>query len=205
MKRLMKRRCAGTALALALTAIFVFPAFGALKTEYTGGPRNGGPGVEAAAEAAGTAAEPVLLSDHPAPWQIDSSVPDRIYQFEGKSYRIDRLWGDHKLTGFCPTPKYGRLTYSGKDARANHTCATSSELPIGTVIIVEGISGPDYSRYNGVYVVEDRGGPAVETGVAATDYVSVVDLFFDTEAEANDVTDAGWKTAHIWIAKEAGE
>ena len=190
--------------ALAIAAgllLFAVPAFASTKgSMYTGGPRNEGPGGSAVLREA-PAGEPEPSGSSGA-LEIDSSVRDRIYHFEGKNYQIDRLWGDHKLTGFNPTPKYGRLTYSGKDARAKHTCATSSELPIGTVIIVEGFSGPECSRYDGVYVVEDRGGPAVETGVAGTGYVSVVDIFFDTEAEANEVTDAGWKTAHIWIAKE---
>jgi len=60
----------------------------------------------------------------------------------------------------------------------------------------------DIHRYDGLYKCEDTGGPAVETGTPNTGNVPVVDIFFDTEAEARHVTDAGWITARVYILKE---
>ena len=115
---------------------------------------------------------------------------DGTYTYNGKVYAKSDSWGVHKLTGYGPDG--GTKTYSGKYASANHTVSAASDLPIGTVVIIEGVDGPGKSDYNGVYVVEDRGGAAVEGGI--------VDIFFDTEQKASAVTAAGWTTAEVWIA-----
>lgn len=118
-----------------------------------------------------------------------------VYTFEGKKYVCASSYGVHKLSGFNPTPKYGARTYSGKDAKAHHTVAAASDLPIGTVIILKGSSGPYPTEFDGVYVVEDRGGYHIEQE-------GWIDIFFDTEAEAEHVTAKGWNYAEVWIAEE---
>ncbi len=75
-----------------------------------------------------------------------------------------------------------------------HTAAAPSDIPLGTVIIVEGVSGPRASLYNGVYVVEDRGGAKLEAE-------RMIDIFFGSAAEADAVTAAGWNNADIYIAE----
>ncbi len=122
------------------------------------------------------------------------SVSDGVYTFEGKQYRKASSYGVHKLTGYsedeCGTAK----TYSGKTARVNHTVSAPSDLPIGTVIILEGESGPYPSLYNGMYVVEDRGGERLESQ-------GIIDIFCASTPDAYYVTDAGWNYAEVWIAE----
>ena len=118
-----------------------------------------------------------------------------VYSYEGKKYVASSSYGVHKLSGYCPTPQYGRGTYSGKEARAKHTVSVASDVPIGTVVILKGASGPYASEFDGVYVVEDRGGYYIEQE-------GWIDIFFDSQAEAEHVTAAGWNYAEVWIAKE---
>jgi len=127
------------------------------------------------------------------------------FEFEGKKYVIESDWGTHYLTGFHPNADGSRKTRSGVDAQAKHTVSSTS-ANLGKVILIRAESAmpncTDIHRYDGVYKCEDTGGAAVETGTANTGYVPVVDIFFDTVAEAAYVTDAGWITARIYILKE---
>ena len=116
------------------------------------------------------------------------------YLFEGTWYKKGADAGEHKLSGYCPSAKYGRATASGKTAAADRTIAFSSWLPLGTVVIIEGCDGPYPAEFNGVYVVEDRGDTHIEDE-------EWVDIFFDTHAEACHVTDAGWNYGHVWVAE----
>lgn len=115
-----------------------------------------------------------------------------VYVHDGIKYKKGEQWGDtHRLTGYSGE-KLGNKTASGMTARENHTVAASSELPFGTVLIVEGASGPYASDYNGVYVVEDRGGKKVEEGL--------LDFYFEKHKDAARVTDKGWNSARVYLA-----
>lgn len=126
----------------------------------------------------------------------DDSVSDdgTVYSFEGKKYRKSALYGTRRLTGYAEDEGGTAMTVSGRIAKAKHTAAVPSDIPLGSVIIVEGSNGPHASRYNGVYVVEDRGGAVLESE-------GLIDLFFDSVPEAEEVTAGGWNYAKIWIAE----
>lgn len=136
------------------------------------------------------------ISDVPAAASYTEEIVDgtAVYTFEGKKYKAGDLYGVRRLTGYSPMENGSAMTYSGKQARAKHTVAAASDLPIGTVIILKGTSGPYSSDYNGLYVVEDRGGAMIEQD-------KMIDIFFDTYAEAARTTDAGWNYAEVWIAE----
>ncbi len=125
---------------------------------------------------------------------VTGSGADAVYSFDGKKYTKTSLYGTRKLTGYSAEETGTAKTCSGKAAQALHTVAAPSDIPIGTVIIVEGKSGPYPSKYNGVYVVEDRGGSIIESQ-------GLIDIFFNSTAEAYAVTDAGWNYADVYIAK----
>ena len=125
---------------------------------------------------------------------VSGSGDDTVYSFEGKQYKKESLYGSRTLTGYAAEESGSDMTYSGKRAKAHHTVATSSDIPLGTVIIIEGISGPNASMYNGVYVVEDRGGAALESK-------GLIDIFCSSYDEAYAVTASGWNKANIYIAK----
>ena len=125
---------------------------------------------------------------------VTGSGADAVYSFEGKKYKKGTLYGTQKLTGYSADETGTAATYSGKTARVCHTVAAPSNIPIGTVIIVEGKSGPYASRYNGVYVVEDRGGYTLESQ-------GLIDIFCASQAESSAVTAAGWNFADIYIAE----
>ena len=153
---------------------------------------------DAPAEVAAGTEETVGAAVEEAPkpaYQVFDEDGRTVYSYEGKKYVAASSYGIHKLSGYCPTPEYGRGTFSGKEARACHTVAAASDLPIGTIVILKGTSGPYPSDYNGVYCVEDRGGYYIEQE-------GWIDIFFDTDREAAHVTDAGWNYAEVWVAKE---
>lgn len=125
---------------------------------------------------------------------VTGSGADAVYTFEGKKYKKTSLYGTQRLTGYSAEEVGTTQTYSGKTATAYHTAAAPSDIPIGTVIIVEGKSGPYASRYNGVYVIEDRGGYTLESQ-------GLIDIFCNTAAESDAVTSAGWNYADIYIAE----
>ena len=136
------------------------------------------------------------ISDVPEAASYTEEIIDgnTIYTFEGKQYKAGASYGVHRLTGYSPVENGSAMTYSGRQARAKHTVAAASDLPIGTVIILKGVSGPYSSDYDGLYVVEDRGGAMIEQD-------RMIDIFFDTYAEAARTTDAGWNYAEVWIAE----
>ena len=144
------------------------------------------------------------ISDAPAESSADAAegsgaaahVPnadDVEYEIDGIKYKKGEYWGSHKLTGYSGE-EWGTDTASGAAAKAGHTVSATSQLPFGTVIIIDGGTGPSVDDYNGIYVVEDRGGSAIENE-------GVVDIFFDTHQEALMVTHYGWNRADIWIAE----
>lgn len=120
----------------------------------------------------------------------------KLYTFEGKTYKAGASYGIHKLTGYSAEESGTSKTASGRTARARHTIAAASDLPIGTVLIVKGTAGPYSSKYDGIYIVEDRGGSKLENE-------GWLDIYFDTVAEAIETTDAGWNYAEAWIAEPA--
>lgn len=122
----------------------------------------------------------------------EMSTDDTVFKLDGKDYVKGEYWGEHRLTGYSGE-QWGTRTASGATAKARHTVSATSALPFGTVIIIDGGTGRDVEEYNGIYVVEDRGGNAIENE-------GIVDIFFDTHAEALAVTEHGWNTADIWIA-----
>lgn len=127
------------------------------------------------------------------------------YIFDGKRYVVEQDWGTHYLTGFSPEATGGIRTASGKNATSNYTAA-STRANLGKVILVQGESGTsgagNIHRYDGVYKCEDTGGTPVEYGTAGTGGTPVVDLFFDTEQQAHNVSGSGWINARIYILKE---
>lgn len=144
------------------------------------------------------------ISDAPAEASADASgepgaashVPnddDTEYEIDGVRYKKGEYWGSHKITGYSGE-EWGTDTASGASAKAGHTVSATSQLPFGTVIIIDGGTGPSVDDYNGIYVVEDRGGSAIENE-------GIIDIFFDTHQEALMVTHHGWNQADIWIAE----
>ena len=129
----------------------------------------------------------------------EPEVSGEIYTFNGKKYTIASDWGQHYLTGYGPNEDGSCSTASGRDATAGYT-VSSTRANLGKVILVKAEKGS--SRYDGIYVCEDTGGPAVETGKENTMNTPVVDIFFDTTEEADAVTASGWITARIYILKE---
>lgn len=116
-----------------------------------------------------------------------------IYVFEGKEYTLGVSYGVHKLSGYSAAENGNARTTSGEIAMPRHTLAASSELPLGTVLIITGVSGPQKDLYNGMYVVEDRGGHYVENE-------GWLDIFFNTYEEALNITNYGWNYAEAYIA-----
>ena len=97
---------------------------------------------------------------------------------ETTHYTRGNMIGNFKLTGY-----YGAgVTYSGAYTRANHTIAADlSVIPMGTKVFIN----------NTVYTVEDIGG-AVKG--------NLIDVYYDTYAEAAGVTDRGWQYADVYLA-----
>lgn len=200
-------------LALVCMMLLCMPAYANEQESGLSG-YQGGPGVAQAADgeivardfAAEEAAElAAVLGDVPADEAAGAAADGgtvemegadgTVYVHDGVSYQKGEQWGDtHRLTGYSGE-QLGNQTASGRIARENHTVAASSELPFGTVIIVEGVKGPYPADYNGVYVVEDRGGAKVEGGL--------IDFYFEKHADAARVTDQGWNSAKVWIAVPA--
>ena len=117
---------------------------------------------------------------------------DRSFILDGTEYKKGDFLGARRLTGYSGE-QWGTDTASGEAAKAGYTISATSQLPFGTVLIIDGGSGPAAGIYDGAYMVQDRGGAAIESG-------EVIDIFFDTHAEAMAVTDQGWTYADVWIA-----
>ena len=120
-----------------------------------------------------------------------------IYEHDGKFYVKGESKGNFKLTGYCACSICGSgtgLTASGKYVRANHTISADTKvIPMGTVIILENAVGKDGQSYDGVYVVEDRGG-----GVKGDH----IDIYRPTHDLAALVTYYGRAYGDVYIANE---
>lgn len=123
-----------------------------------------------------------------------TSAEDGVFMLDGKKYKKSSLYGTRRLTGYAEEESGTAETVSGNIAKAGHTAAVPSDIPLGTVIIVEGTDGPYASRYDGAYAAEDRGGAVLESE-------GFIDIFFDSVSEAEAVTAGGWNYANIWIAE----
>ena len=95
--------------------------------------------------------------------------------------------GEFRLTAYCPckicSDHWGRQTYSGKQATANHTVAADlSYFNIGDKITINGVE----------FVVEDIGGKVKG---------ETIDIFFDTHEEVeafNDGKGIAYGNVLIW-------
>ncbi len=133
-----------------------------------------------------------------------NAVPndDGTFTFEGKKYKIECSWGQHCLTGYSG----GGTTASGKKTTAYHTIAGPKAM-LGKVVLVKAnrmLRGKSNNMfaYDGIYVFEDTGGTAVEYGTERTMNQPVVDIYFDTYAQADGVTDLGSIVADVYILTE---
>jgi len=127
---------------------------------------------------------------------------DGSYTYNGKKYVADYSWGEHYLTGYSG----GGRTRSGTTCTAHRTLSGPLAL-LGKVCYIKAVRGAnsnvtDISRYDGIYVFEDTGGAAVETGIPSTMNTPVADIYFDTYEEAIAVSAHGWITAEVIILKE---
>lgn len=138
-----------------------------------------GPGVEIS--------EPVEI----LPVATDSN----IYIHDGVAYTKGESKGRFSLSGYCACKKCGTgtgITASGKVVRENHTIASDWKvLPKGTVIILENAVGKDGQVYDGVYVVEDRGGGVKNNHL---------DIYRPTHELASLVTHYGRAWGDVYIA-----
>jgi len=131
------------------------------------------------------------------------SNDDGTYIFEGKTYAIDYSWDVHCLTGYAAT---GNCTASGKMPRLYHKVAGPKSM-LGKVCLIKGNyklnnRTGNVNLYDGIYVFEDTGGPAIEYGTDSTMNVPVVDIYRETRADAMAVTADGTIVAEIFILKE---
>lgn len=93
-------------------------------------------------------------------------------------YRKGDSLGEFKIVGYAGDD----MTYSGRKPAAHHSVAADlSVLPLGSKIFIN----------NTVYTVEDIG-----SGVRG----KMIDIFFDSEAEASAVTLLGWRYAEVFTA-----
>ncbi|MDO5141179.1 MAG: hypothetical protein Q4D40_06875 [Eubacteriales bacterium] len=159
------------------------------ENEYTESILNAEASRHGGRTAEGTAAEIRQLN-----YTVSVSEGTEYYLFEGKTYTKSSLYGNCRLTGYSEENCGTAVTFSGKQAQERHTVAASSGLPIGTVIIIEGTEGPYAAAYNGMYVVEDRGGQKIENE-------DLIDIFFKSAEESGRVTASGWNRADVWVAE----
>ncbi len=119
-----------------------------------------------------------------------------IYIHDGIAYTKGKEMGKFSLSGYCACTKCGTgtgLTASGKKVRENHTIAADWKvLPKGTVIILEDAVGKDGQIYDGVYVVEDRGGGVKNNHL---------DIYRPTHELASLVTHYGRAYGNVYIAE----
>ena len=134
------------------------------------------------------------ISDEPLGAEESSGeASDQVFTLDGVQYKKGTYWGSHRLTGYSGA-EWGTDTASGATATEGRTVSATSQLPFGTVLIIDGGSGPYVEDYNSIYVVEDRGGSGIEND-------GIVDLFFEDHQDAVMVTHYGWNYAEIWIAE----
>ena len=127
---------------------------------------------------------------------IDIASNSKIYIHDGIAYVKGEDKGQFSLSGYCACDKCGTgtgITYSGKHVREAHTIAADLKvLPIGTVIILEDAVGKDGQVYDGVYVVEDKGGGVKNKHL---------DIYRPTHELASLVTHYGRAYGNVYIAE----
>lgn len=128
---------------------------------------------------------------------IEVATDSKIYIHDGIAYVKGEDKGRFSLSGYCACTKCGTgtgITASGKPVREAHTIASDWKvLPKGTVIILENAIGKDGQIYDGVYVVEDRGGGVKNNHL---------DIYRPTHELASMVTHYGRAYGNVFIAKE---
>lgn len=128
---------------------------------------------------------------------IEIATDSKIYIHDGIAYVKGEDKGRFSLSGYCACTKCGTgtgITASGKPVREAHTIASDWKvLPKGTVIILENAIGKDGQIYDGVYVVEDRGGGVKNNHL---------DIYRPTHELASMVTHYGRAYGNVFIAKE---
>lgn len=128
---------------------------------------------------------------------IEVATESKIYIHDGIAYVKGEDKGKFSLSGYCACNKCGSgtgITASGKPVREAHTIASDWKvLPKGTVIILEDAVGKDGQIYDGVYVVEDRGGGVKNNHL---------DIYRPTHELASMVTHYGRAYGNVYIAKE---
>lgn len=127
---------------------------------------------------------------------INVSTDSNIYVHDGIAYVKGEDKGKFSLSGYCACTKCGTgtgITASGKPVREAHTIASDWKvLPKGTVIILEDAVGKDGQVYDGVYVVEDRGGGVKNNHL---------DIYRPTHELASLVTHYGRAYGNVYIAE----
>ncbi len=127
---------------------------------------------------------------------VDVATDSRIYFHDGIPYVKGEEKGKFSLSGYCACDKCGSgtgITYSGAHVRENHTIAADLKvLPIGTIIILEDAVGKDGQVYDGVYVVEDKGGGVKNKHL---------DIYRPTHELASLVTHYGRAYGNVYIAE----
>lgn len=148
---------------------------------------SGGPGVVMETKAI----EPIIGTQI-----INVSTESNIYVHDGIAYIKGEDKGKFSLSGYCACTKCGTgtgITASGKPVREAHTIASDWKvLPKGTVIILEDAVGKDGQVYDGVYVVEDRGGGVKNNHL---------DIYRPTHELASLVTHYGRAYGNVYIAE----
>lgn len=127
---------------------------------------------------------------------ISIATDSNIYIHDGIAYVKGEDKGKFSLSGYCACTKCSSgtgITASGKPVREAHTIASDWKvLPKGTVIILEDAVGKDGQVYDGVYVVEDRGGGVKNNHL---------DIYRPTHELASLVTHYGRAYGHVFIAE----
>ena len=128
---------------------------------------------------------------------IPVASDSNIYIHDGIAYVKGEDKGRFSLSGYCACTKCGTgtgITASGKPVREAHTIAFDWKvLPKGTIIILENAVGKDGQVYDGVYVVEDRGGGVKNNHL---------DIYRPTHELASLVTHYGRAYGNVFIAEE---
>lgn len=170
---------------LAISIVNIFCVIAGSKTLYQ---IPGGPGVVEETKAV----EPIIGTQ-----VINVSTESNIYVHDGIAYIKGENKGKFSLSGYCACTKCGTgtgITASGKPVREAHTIAADWKvLPKGTVIILEDAIGKDGQVYDGVYVVEDRGGGVKNNHL---------DIYRPTHELASLVTNYGRTYGNVYVAEE---
>ena len=189
-------------LGLTITSIFFSSCTFAANYIYQNNMSSNEPGITNETEVI-----PIIIDDESTKSEIEdyriatTSVATKSYfVHDGVIYRKGESMGQFKLSGFCACKICGTgtgLTASGKPVRENHTIAADwNVLPKGTVIILENAIGKDGTSYDGVYVVEDRGGGVKNNHI---------DIYRPTHELAKLVTLKGRAYGDVYIAEKVDE